>query len=257
MNIIVCVKQIPDLNQIRIKPDTGEPVINGVPYRLSEFDKNALEGAITLKEKHGGKVTALSAGTPKLKETIKEALAMGADEAHLVVDEDWAGGDPARTAGLLARAIRKIGSFDLILLGEASADNYSGQVGPRLAEHLGIPQITYVRSLELVDGELQATRDLEDCFEVVRAPLGVLITVTSELNTPRLPSLTKILAAGKKPVILTTPAELQEVRNGTYVEQIRNAAPPLTRKGVVFEGDVDKVAEELARALEKEGILRR
>lgn len=257
MNIIVCVKQVPDLNQIRIKPDTGEPVINGVPYRLSEFDKNALEAAITLKEKHGGKVTALSAGTPKLKETIKEALAMGADEAHLVVDEGWTGGDPGRTAGLLARAVRKLGSFDLLLLGEGSADNYSGQVGPRLAEQLGIPQITYVRELEFIGDEIEATRDLEDCYEVVRAPLGVLITVTSELNTPRLPSLTKILAAGKKPVLLTTPAELEEVRNGSSVEQIRNAAPPLNRKGILFEGEADKVAEELALALEKEGILRR
>lgn len=257
MNIVVCVKQVPDLNQIRIKGDTGEPVINGVPYRLSEFDKNALEAAITLKEKHGGKVTAVSIGTPKIKETIKESLAMGADEALLVVDESWTGGDPGRTAGLLVRAVEKLGTFDLILVGEGSADNYSGQVGPRLAERLGIPQITYVRALELVDGKIRATRDLEDCYEVVEAPCGVLISVTSELNSPRLPSLTKILAAAKKPVTVTTPAELQEVRNGTYVEQIRNVAPPLSRKGIFLEGDADKVAEELVRALENEGILRR
>ena len=257
MNILVCVKQVLDLNQIRIKADTGEPVISGVPYRLSEFDKNALEAAITLKEKHGGKVTALSFGTSKLKETIKEALAMGADEAMLIVEENWAGGDPGRTAGLLSLAIQKLGAFDLILVGEGSADNYSGQVGPRLAERLGIPQVTYVRVLEFVEGKILATRDLEDCYEVVESPLGILVSATSELNSPRLPSLMKILAAGKKPLTITTPAELQEVRDGTGVEPIRNVAPPLSRKRVLLEGNADKVTEELVLALQNEGVLRR
>ena len=130
-------------------------------------------------------------------------------------------------------------------------------MGPRLAERLGIPQVTYVRVLEFVEGKILATRDLEDCYEVVESPLGILVSATSELNSPRLPSLMKILAAGKKPLTITTPAELQEVRDGTGVEPIRNVAPPLSRKRVLLEGDADKVTEELVLALQNEGVLRR
>lgn len=139
MRIIVCLKQVPDLQQIRIKRDTCEPVLEGVPLLFGDMDKNALEEAVRIVEKEGGKVTALALGSPKLRDTIKEALAMGADEAVLLIDPAFQGSDTMTTAKILARAIEKIGPYDLILCGEGSTDNYSGQVPSRLAEILGLP----------------------------------------------------------------------------------------------------------------------
>ncbi|TLN05619.1 electron transfer flavoprotein beta subunit/FixA family protein, partial [bacterium] len=145
------MKQVVDLQQIRIKRDTREPVLDGLPVLFGDMDKNALEEAVKIKEKHGAKVTVLSAGSGKLKDTILEALAMGADEACVVVDPACEGSDTASSAMTLAKAIEKISPYDLILVGEGSADNYSGQIGSRLAEILNIPQVTYVREL-LIEG---------------------------------------------------------------------------------------------------------
>ena len=149
MDIIVCLKQVVDLTQIRIKRETREPVTEGAPFVFGQFEKNALEAAVRLKEKLGGKVIALALCTPKLNENILEALAMGADEAVLLSDPAFAGGGSVGTATALATAIRKIGKFDLILMGEGSADNYSGQIIGRVAELLDVPQITYVRELSV------------------------------------------------------------------------------------------------------------
>ncbi len=147
------MKQVVDLQQIRIKRDTREPVLEGLPVLFGDMDKNALEEAVRIKEKHGAKVTVLSVGSAKLKETVLEALAMGADEASIVIDAACEGSDTAASAATIAAAINKIGSYDLILVGEGSADNYSGQIGSRLAEILNVPQITFVRELS-IDGNI-------------------------------------------------------------------------------------------------------
>ena len=122
MNIIVCMKQVIDLEQIRIKPDTRQPVIDGLPVLFGDFEKCALEEAVRIKENHGGKVTVLAAGSPKLRDTIKEALAMGADEAVILIDPVFEGADAMGSARVLAKAIEKLGEYDLILLGDSSAD---------------------------------------------------------------------------------------------------------------------------------------
>lgn len=260
MDIIVCLKQVPDLQQIRIKRETREPVLEGAPFIFGQFEKNALEEAVRLKEKHGGKVIALALGNAKLKDTIIEALAMGADEAVLLTDPAFAGGGSASAAQILATAIRKIGKFDLILMGEGSADNYSGQVTARLAELLNLPQITYVRELSVEGNRIRATRDLEDALEVVQADLPVVVSATSELNTPRLPPLPAILKASKKPVKTWTPADLELGANhfgasAAVVKTLTNLAPEQERKQVLFEGDVDKAVDELVKALQKEGAV--
>ena len=255
MDIIVCLKQVPDLQQIRIKRETREPVLEGAPFVFGQFEKNALEEAVRLKEKHGGKVIALALGTPKLKENILEALAMGADEAVILTDPGFAGGGSANTAKILATAIRKIGKFDLVLMGEGSADNYSGQVVGRLAELLDVPQIAFVRELLITDYHLRATRDLEDALEVVEADLPVVVSATSELNTPRLPPLTAILRASKKPLKTLTPADLGFTLDSPMVKTLSNLAPQQERKQVMFEGDADKAVDELVKALQKENVL--
>ncbi len=261
MQIVVCLKQIPDLQQIRIKRDTREPVLEGVPLLFGDMDKNALEEAVRIVEREGGKVTALALGSPKLRDTIKEALAMGADEAVLLIDPAFADSDTSTTAKILAKAIEKI-ECDLILCGEGSTDNYSGQVPSRLAETLGLSQVTYVRKLEFTEGGLRATRDMEEALEVVEAPLPALVSVTSEINEPRLPSLIQILRASKKPLQEWTGEELSlsahEVgKEASSLEVIRNLAPEQERKNIILEGKIDEVVEQLTDALTREGVIAR
>ena len=261
MNIVVCLKQIPDLQQIRIKD--RKPLLEGAPLIFGDMDKSALEEAVRIKEKiEGTKVTALALGGAKLKDGIKEALAIGADEAVLLTDPLFAGSDTMGTAKALAKAIQKIGEYDLILCGEGSTDNYSGQVGPRLAEMLDLPQITYVRELEVGDGKLRAVRNMEESFEVVEAELPALVTVADEINQPRLASLRDILKAARKPVQQWTAADLglseDEVgAQGSAIEVVSNLAPEQERKQVVLEGELDEVVESLLNALTKEGVLGR
>ncbi len=258
MDIIVCLKQVPDLSQIRIKRDTHEPVLEGAPFIFGQFEKNALEEAVRIKDKVGGKVTALALGNPKLKDTIIEALAMGADEAVILTDPAIINSGSAGTAQALAAAIRKIGHFDMIFMGEGSADNYSGQVTARLAELLDLPQITYVRELQVEGNRVHATRDLEDALEIVEADLPVVISATSELNTPRLPPLTAILKASKKPIKTFTYIELgleQQDANAALVQTLSNLAPEQERKQIIFEGDADKAVDDLVKALQKEGVI--
>jgi len=250
MNIIVCMKQIPDLQQIRIKE--RKPILEGAPLIFGDMDKNALEEAVRIKEKVGeAKITALALGPAKLKDGIKEALAIGADEAVLLLDPAFAGSDTVATAKALAKAIQKTGE-----------DNYSGQVGPRLAEMLDLPQITYVRELEVADGKVKAVRNMEESFEVVEADLPALVTVANEINEPRLASLRQILQAARKPVQEWTPADLglaeDEVgEKGTVIEVLSNLAPEEERKQVVFSGELDEMIDGLVDALTKEGVLGR
>jgi len=262
MHIIVCMKQIVDLTKIRIKADTREPVLEGLPVRFGDFEKNALEEAVRIKEKRGDvKVTAVAVGSPKLKDTIKEALAIGADEAVILTDPLFEGSDEIGTARTLARVIQKIGEYDVILLGEGSTDDHTGQAPSRLAELLGLAQVTYVRELEVLeDKRIRAVRDLEDALEVVEVNLPAIVSVTAELNQPRLPPLTAILKAARKPIKTWGPNDIGvttgEVGAGvSTIIVLSNLAPAQQRKEVIFEGDVDDVVNELLKALEREGVL--
>jgi electron transfer flavoprotein beta subunit len=254
------MKQTVDLQQIRIKRETREPVLEGLPLIFGDMDKNALEEAVRIKEKHNAKVTVLSVGAPKLKEGILEALAMGADEACMVVDPACDGASPASSALTLAGAIKKIGAFDIILIGEGSADNYSGQVGSRLSEILNVPLITYVRELSVESDTVIASRDIEAAIEKVRAKTPVIISVTSEINKPRRAPLTQILRASRKPMNTWTLASLgidvEAVRSAnSTIQMVSNLAPQQERKGIIFEGDLDESVEKLVAAMRKEGVL--
>ena len=260
MNIVVCMKQVVDLQQIRIKRETREPVLDGLPVLLGDMDKNALEEAVRIKEKHGAKVTVLSVGSAKLKETVIEALATGADDASIVVDPLCDGSDPTSTALTLAAAVNKIGSCDLILVGEGSTDNYSGQVGSRLAEILSLPQITYVRELSIEGNTVTAVRDMENALEVVKANLPLVVSVTSEINKPRRAPLTQILRAARKPLNIWRLSDLGMALDkvgsaSSWLRVISNLAPEQERKGVIFEGDVEETIGKLVDALRKEGAI--
>lgn len=261
MHIVVGMKQVVDLQQLRIRPGTREPVLEGLSVRFGAFDKCALEAAVRIKDADGAtRVTVIASGTAKLKDSVKEALAMGADEAALMTDPAFAGADAAGSARLLATAIQKLGDVDLVLVGEGSDDEYSGQVPPRLAELLGWPQLTYVRELDLLAGSrLRAVLDFEADLEVVEVGLPAVVGVTSELNVPRLPPLTAILKAAGKPVHVWGPDDLgvaaDEVGTASAtLEVLSNLAPHQDRKGIVHE-DVDAGVAELVKALRREGVL--
>ncbi len=228
MDIIVCIKQIYDLGQIKVDTASKCPITEGGTRKISDFDKNALEESIRIKEKHGGKVLALIRGT---NDAAKEALAMGADEA-IVYNTD---ADSIGTASLLAGIIQKM-KYDLIICGEASIDEYSFQVGPRLAQALGIPVLTYTRKIELKDGGAIVERDLENRYEVAKASLPALITVTKEINEPRIPTLLQILGASKKKI---TEAGPQNPEAG--IETLSTLAVEMKRKEIILK-DVETLA---------------
>lgn len=259
MEIIVCIKQVPDLQQIRIKKETREAVTEGVPFVFGDMDKNALEEAIKIREKAGGKVTVLSIGSPKLRDTIKEALAMGADEARIMIDPTYDALDSGPKTALLAAAIKKIGQFDLILLGEGSADNYSGQTGPRLAQTLNLPLLSYVKQLEAANGVAKAMRNMEQALETVEAKMPAVVTITSGINTPRIPSLMQILRASKKPIVEWKPADVGVAPEVPALKQIAvmsNLAPVEQRKGIILEGSQEENLDTFVNSLVKEGVLR-
>jgi electron transfer flavoprotein beta subunit len=262
VRIIVCVKEVVDLAQVRFKGDGRTPVKEGLPVKLGAFEKNALEEAVRIKERLADvEIVALSVGSGKLKESIKEALAIGADRAVLVYDDILADVGPDVVARLLAAAVQRIGEWDMCMLGEGSDDEYTGQTPPRLAAILDVPQITNVRALELAaDGTVTATRDLERELEIVSCSPPVVISVTSELNIPRLPPLTAILKAGRKPVEVWTVSDLNTNGDwmkpeGRQIEELSNLAPRSSRKKKVLEGDLQHQISELIRDLEHDGAL--
>jgi electron transfer flavoprotein beta subunit len=257
VDIVVCVKTNPDLQMVRVK--NREAVTEAVPYKLGDLEKNALEAAVVLRDAAGGKVTALclAEGNRKAAESIKEALAMGADESVVIDDPALAAPDHAAVAAALAAAVRKIGACDLLLFGEGSTDNYTGQVGGRVAEILGLPQIGYARKIEAEDGAVRCERSMDDMIETLRAPLPAVVTVVSEINEPRIPSLMHIMKAKGKPQQVWSLADLGLDAPAPVREIVSNLAEEQDRKHIVFVGSAAEQADAFVNALIKEGVLGR
>ena len=257
--IIVCLKQAVDVSQLKVDPATRRLITAGAPRKISDFDKNALEEAIKIKEKLGGiEVLTLTVDSEDAKAVLREALAMGADKAYFVNDPAVQAVDTLGTAYILAQAVRKIGESDMILGGESSLDSFSGLVGPRLSELLSLPQVSSVRKLS-VDGEsIVAERALEDSSEVVKTKIPVVVTVTREINQPRIPSLMMIMKASKKEIVKWTLADIdaQKEKTASKVEVLDALAPKMERKKTIIKGDtVQEIAEKLAKALIQEGVI--
>ncbi|UCF50540.1 MAG: electron transfer flavoprotein subunit beta/FixA family protein [Thermoplasmatales archaeon] len=253
MNIIVCAKQVIDVSEMKVDPNTKKPILQGVPQKISDIDKNALEEAIKIKEKLGGKITVVTIGPADAKERIKELLAMGADEGVLVPPPEKF--DYYVISNLLAGAIKNIGEYDIILCGEASIDMFSGQAGPRLAGLLGIPQITYAQSVNAEKDKVTADRNMGDNAVTTESSYPVLITVTKEINEPRLPSLMQILGAANKPINELS-AESLESGLTSKVEMLELKGVSMERKNIVYKNDIDESISKLVDSLAKEGVLR-
>ena len=207
MKIVVCIKQVPDTNEVKIDPVKGTLIREGVPSIINPDDMNALEEALRLKDEMGAYVTVLTMGPPQAEVVLREALAMGADEAILMTDRAFAGADTWATSLTLAKAIEKIG-FDIIMAGRQAIDGDTAQVGPGIAEHLGLPQVTYVEKLEIKDGELKVRRALEDGYEVLRLKMPCVLTTIKELNEPRYMNMGDIFTCFGKGIKKMTADEL-------------------------------------------------
>ena len=190
MNIIVCLKQVPGTTEVKIDTQTNTLIRQGIKAIINPFDSFALEEAVRLKERHGGKVTAISMGPPQAADMLRDAIAVGADEAILLSDMAFAGSDTLATAAALGKAVEKIKNYDLIICGRQTLDGDTGQVAPELAENLGIPFIAYVSKIEeIAGGKISVQRMVEDGYETIEATLPAVITVLKEINIPRMPSL--------------------------------------------------------------------
>jgi len=261
LRIIVCLKQVVEVTEIKTDPTTQSLITAGTPRKISDFDMNALEEAVRIKERIGGEVIALTVSFEDARTSLRKALAIGADRVYLVSDSFLQDADTLVTSYILAEAIEKIGRFDLIICGEAAIDSYSAQVGPRLAERLEVPIITYARNLT-VDGDgVVAERNMEDCFETVKAKMPVLVTVTKEINEPRLASFMAVMKASKKELVVWSIGDLgaskERIGNVSSAVQILDiSAPKVERRRVRIEGkSVQEIAEKLAEALIREGVV--
>lgn len=261
MNIIVCIKQVPDTTNVRINPETNTLVREGVESIINPFDCYALEEGVRLKERFGGKVTALCMGPPQAESALREAISLGADEGILLSDRAFAGSDTLATSYALAQAIRKIGAYDVILCGKQAIDGDTAQVGPGIAVHLGLPQITYVRKIEAIEkGVLRAERMNEDGYDVIEAELPVLLTVVKEINEPRIASLKGKMAAKKAVITVWKAADVgaETTRVGlegspTMVVEI--FTPPARPGGRALHGEPAHIAAEAIVELKKLQVL--
>ena len=266
MHAIVCIKQVPDTTDVKVNPETGTLIREGVPSIVNPFDTYAIEEALRLKEKFGGKVTVISMGPPQAKEALKEAVAMGADEAILLSDRAFAGSDTWATAYTLAQAIRKIGDFDVILCGKQAIDGDTGQVGPGVACQLEIEQLTYVFKIQEIDfgaRKVKVERLLEEGREVVETKLPAVLTVVKDINQPRYPSFLGIRRATRMEVPVWTAADLPDCNlellglKGSPTQVVRVFNPP-PRGGQItmVEGEApQEQAAKLADLLLKEKII--
>ncbi|MDU7441278.1 MAG: electron transfer flavoprotein subunit beta/FixA family protein, partial [Clostridium sp.] len=191
MNIVVCVKQVPDTTAVKIDPKTGTLIRDGVPSIINPEDKHALEGALRIKEATGAKVTVVSMGLPMAKAALREALCMGADEAILLTDRALGGADTLATSKALSGVIAKLDA-DIVFAGRQAIDGDTAQVGPEIAEHLDIPQVTYVQDVKVEGETLIVNRALEDGHQVVEVKTPCLLTAIEELNSPRYMNVARI-----------------------------------------------------------------
>jgi electron transfer flavoprotein beta subunit len=265
LHAIVCIKQVPDTTEVKIDPERGTLIREGVPSIVNPFDTYAIEEALLLKEKFGGKVTVISMGPPQAVEALKEAVAMGADEAILLSDRAFAGADTWATAYTLCSAIKKIGDFDVILCGRQAIDGDTGQVGPGIATQLGINQLTYVFKIQDIDFEkrtIRVERLVEEGREVVTSTLPCLLTVVKDINQPRYPTFMGIRRAAKMQIPTWTAAEMNVNPDligltGSPTKVVRVFTPP-AREGecdLVTADSPEQAAEILAEKLLAEKII--
>lgn len=258
MKIIVCIKQVPDTAHVKINPETNTLMREGVPSIINPFDMYALEEGLRLKQQAGGTVIALSMGPPQAAESLRESISLGIDEAILLSDRAFAGSDTLATSYTLAKAIVKIGDVDLIICGKQAIDGDTAQVGPGIADKLGMPFISFVKKIEAITPQkMKVHRMMDEGYDVVESSLPALITVVKEINVPRLPSLKgKIRAKNYKVSVWGAddlPVEKSRIGlegSPTKVVKIFNP-PPKGNRQIIDGGDNQEKVERLFARLKE------
>jgi len=261
MNIVVCIKQVPNSGDVKIDPETKTLIREGVESIINPFDCYAIEEGVRIKEKLGGTVTAISMGPPQAESALREAVSLGADKAILITDRAFAGSDTLATSYALSEAIKKLGEVDLIICGKQAIDGDTAQVGPGIAVHLNMPQITYVRKIESIEeGKIRAERMTEEGYDIIESQLPVMLTVVKEINEPRIASLKGKMSA-KKAEIPTWTAEFigadtdQLGLDGSPTMVAEVFAPPSREGGRKLEGEPEDMAAELIGELKELQVL--
>lgn len=255
MNVVVCIKQVPATTEIEMDEETGTLIREGIEVEINPFDLYAIEEGIRIKEKYGGKVTALTMGPPQAESALRETIAMEVDDAILLSDKAFAGSDTLATSYTLSCAIKKL-NCDIIICGVKTTDGDTGQVGPELAEQLGIPHVCYVTKVgEIKSGRIRVKRELGNICEELEAPLPLLITVTKDINEPRLPSFKRKMYAKKVEIKLWKSRDLQENclfgLDGSPTRVIKTFPPPKQENTKKIIGDSSTQAKKLVSKLIK------
>lgn len=254
MNMLVCVKQVPDTTEIKIDPVTNTLIRAGVPSIVNPFDAYALEAAARIKDvTPGSKIVLLSMGPEQAKAALKECLAVGGDKAYLVSDRAFGGSDTLATSYILSKAIAKVeeleGKFDVIFCGKQAIDGDTAQVGPEIAEHLDLPQVTYTVESS-VDGDIvKVKRETEDGFEIIGAKMPCVITVTKPRFDPRYPSIKSKMAANKAQIPTLTAADFtidleQCGLKGSPTKVMKTFTPPQKSGGVKIKEETNEASAE-------------
>lgn len=251
MKIIVCLKQVPESQSVRLDPVTHNLQREGVKSIINPFDLYALEEGLRVREQHGGEVFVLSMGPPQAESALREALTYGADQAILLSDRAFAGADTWATAYTLAAAVRRLDGADLIFCGKQAIDGDTAQVGPELAAFLDIPHVAWARKLIFPEpGRLQVERLLDHGYDLVEVQLPALVTVVKEINTPRLPSFKAKLRAKTAEIPIWGLAELglaadQVGFQGSFTRVVKVFPPPARGQRELLEGSPEEMAAAL------------
>ncbi len=263
MNIVVCIKQVPGTTQVKINPDTGTLIRDGVEAVVNPFDEYAIEEALRIKERlGGGTVKVITMGPPNAAEALKSAVALGADEAFLVSDRAFAGSDTWATSYTLSLGIKSLGAVDLIICGKQAIDGDTAQVGPGVAEMLGIPFVAWVRKVEEVsETNIRVERMMEDGYETVEMPLPGLMTVVKEINVPRMASLKGKMRAKKIEVTMLTAEKLGADKEkiglkGSPTQVLRSFVPQRKTGGEKITGDTSTVVNKIKSTILDLGVIR-
>ena len=261
MHLIVCIKQVPNTTNVQIDQKTGTLKREGVESIINPFDEYAIEEAIRLKERFGGKTTVITMGPPQAEVALREAISRGIDNAVLVTDRAFAGADTWATAYTLSSAIKKLGDYSLIICGKQATDGDTAQVGPGIAEMLDIPHVAYVKKIEDMSQDyVKVERMMEDGYDLIEMPLPALISVVKEINTPRLPSLRGMMNSKKAQIPRWTAAEINAEPNnigltGSPTQVMKIFSPPPRPGGEKIEGSPEEIAEKLVLKLKATRII--
>ncbi len=262
MKIIVCIKQVPDTNEVKIDPVKGTLIREGVPSILNPDDKAALEEALRVKDQNPDThITVMTMGPPQAEEVLIEGVAMGADEGILLSDRAFSGADTWATSNTIAKAIEKIGNYDIIFCGRQAIDGDTAQVGPQIGERLGIPQVSYVEKFYLEEGKIRVHRALEDGYEVIEGKSPILLTTIKELNEPRYPSIPGIMKAYREDCIkVWTYADLDIPStdiglDGSPTQVKRSFTPEQKGAGEMLEGTTDEKVSNLVKKLQEKNLI--